>query len=1047
MTTMRTALRGFHVLAGLLASAGLATATAPPESGHENARVQIPLEIYTQLVAAAEPPTVAPAGFALGKADVNVEVTESEGRASATVRVALTIEVLEDRWVLVPILPAGTPVVSVEIDGKPVQLISTRGGLAWGVNKRGSYTMTLRYQVDATRSQAGFVLALPVPEAAATKLAATLPGAGLDVAVIPGAGVTSTTAGQHTKIAATIPATRGVQLSWRAPSLQSHTISRAFYAGKLVGDAIQWSGDLSVELVGGETVTLELLPRTVTLRDIEVDGVKAPIVVSGQSFATLVQGRGTHRLRILFQVPVQRSDGPPQVSLMIPEIPVSRFELTLPGRKEVTASPASDVAHRTLQKTTVASFHVPMTRHVQLSWTEAIPEDLRTETRANASLFHAIHAEEGVLYADVLVSYEVSRGELTAIELELPGDVQINRIASEGGGISDWRVTPGSGQRPQLVKVFLGHALAGEMRFRVYYDRSVANAGGPIPIPLIRARGVHRQRGMVALLATNEVALTPIEEENVTRVGENVLPSFFRRSIEKTIAHTFKYAEAVPVLVATSTTPERVLAKFDAEVNTLISLTDVTMKGSASVNVNVKSGELTEIQLALPPDVNLLNLTAPSLRRHRISDENQRLVTVEFTQGMEGQFRIELAYERITADAEAEVTVPTLRVVGAEVEQGRIAVEALAAVEVQVASAEQLSSLDPSELPQQLILKTTNPILLGYKYVHVDPPYSLVLRMTRHREVDVQTAAIDRADYRTLFTADGLAVTTASFTVRNSRKQFLRVQLPKGAELWSATVDGKPEKPAISNGSAGADGNGHAESSDHSGNGDTNGSGSSGHAPEILIKVINSVEGFPVELIYATPVSTMGRLGRVSATLPRPDMVVTRSRWDLYLPDRFRYGTATTNMDVVANGQQMNQQAMQAEMDAVNRASFAPQQLRPLHIEVPSSGIHYAFEKLYANQSEEDASFSIPYASDLGVALGQAVALTGTAIFWAGLYLAWRPAGPLTGPPALGMAAGGLILLLLPIGYLQTSLTPPLVFSLFALLGAGAIHYRASSAS
>ena len=337
--------------------------------------------------------------------------------------------------------------------------------------------------------------------------------------------------------------------------------------------------------------------------------------------------------------------------------------------------------------------------------------------------------------------------------------------------------------------------------------------------------------------------------------------------------------------------------------------------------------------------------------------------------------------------------------------------------------------------------------MLGYKYVHVDPPYSLVLRMTRHREVDVQTAAIDRADYRTLFTADGLAVTTAGFTVRNSRKQFLRVQLPKGAELWSATVDGKPEKPAISNGSAGADGNGHAESSDHSGNGDANGSGSSGHAPEILIKVINSVEGFPVELIYATPVSAMGRLGRVSATLPRPDMVVTRSRWDLYLPDRFRYGTATTNMDVVANGQQMNQQAMQAEMDAVNRGSFAPQQLRPLHIEVPSSGIHYAFEKLYANQSEEDASFSIPYASDLGVALGQAVALTGTAIFWAGLYLAWRRAGPLTGRPALGMAAGGLILLLLPIGYLQTSLTPPLVFSLFALLGAGALQYRASSAS
>jgi hypothetical protein len=1019
MKTMRTATIGLLALA--LASFTFATSDgwgAETEDG----QVQIPLEIYQQLVAAAQQPAVAPAGYALGKADLNVQVAESEGRASAEVQVALTIEVLEDRWVLVPILPAGTPVSSVAIDGKPVQLINTPGGLAWGVKTMGTYTMQLRYRVDANRSQAGFVLPVPTPEAAATKLVASLPGTGLDVAVIPAAGVTTTAVGDRTNLSATIPATRGLQVSWRAPSLQSHTISRALYSGKLVGDAIQWSGDLSVELAGDETVTLELLPKNVTLSDIQVDGKKAAILVSGDHFATLVRGRGSHRLRIAFEVPVKRSDGPPQVALMIPEIPVSRFELTLPGRKEVTAAPATDVAHRVTEKTTVASFHVPMTRQLRLSWTEAIPEDLRTETRAHASLFHAVHAAEGVLYVDALVAFEVSRGEVSAVELELPSDVQVNRITSEGGGISDWRVTPGSAGQPQRVKVFLGHPLMGEMRFRVHYDRSLAKREAPIPIPLLRAREVHRQRGMVALLATAELSLTPLEEANVTRVGENQLPAFFRRSIGKTIAHTFKYAEAAPKLVATATVPERVLAKFDAEVDTLISLTDVTMRGSASVNVNVKSGKLTEFELILPPDVNLLNLTAPSLRTHRVGEEDERRVTVEFTQDMEGQFRIEVAYERITADAESEVSVPTLSVVGAEVEQGRIAVEALAAVEVQVASAKQLSSLDPSELPQQLILKTTNPILLGYKYVHVDPPYQLVLRMTRHREVGVQTAAIDRADYRTLFTADGLAVTTAHFSVRNSRKQFLRVRLPRNAELWSASVDGKPEKPASGT-------NGDAESN--------------GAAPEILIKVINSVQGFPVELIYATPISEMGPLGRVSAHLPRPDMVVTRSRWDLYLPDRYRYGTPTTNMGLVSNGSALSQDALQAEMAAVERAANTRPQLQPIQIEVPSAGIHFALEKLYANQADEDASVSIPYTSDFGATLGQAVALLGTAFFWAGLWLAWRPVAPLSKRQALVIAGGGLFLLLVPIGYLQTSPTPPLVLSVLALVGAAAWYGRA----
>jgi hypothetical protein len=134
MKTMRIATIGLLALA--LAGVALAMASAQGTEV-ESGQVQIPLEIYQQLVEAAEQPTLAPTGFALGKADLNVQVAESEGHASAEVQVALTIEVLEDRWVLVPILPAGTPVSSVAIDGKPVQLINTPGGLAWGVNEKG----------------------------------------------------------------------------------------------------------------------------------------------------------------------------------------------------------------------------------------------------------------------------------------------------------------------------------------------------------------------------------------------------------------------------------------------------------------------------------------------------------------------------------------------------------------------------------------------------------------------------------------------------------------------------------------------------------------------------------------------------------------------------------------------------------------------------------------------------------------------------------------------------------------------------------------------
>ena len=313
---------------------------------------------------------------------------------------------------------------------------------------------------------------------------------------------------------------------------------------------------------------------------------------------------------------------------------------------------------------------------------------------------------------------------------------------------------------------------------------------------------------------------------------------------------------------------------------------------------------------------------------------------------------------------ESRVDVPTVTVPLAEVEQGRIAVEALTAVEVQPAIEEQLSGLDIDELPRQLVLRTTNPILLAYKYVHADTPHRLELEVTRHRVVGIQEAAIDRAEYRTLFTTDGLLVTTARFNVRNTRKQFLRVRLPENSEVWSAFVNGAPETPALSI--------------------DDDGEGS------VLIKIINSVRAFPVELIYATRGSAVGGLGWVDGALPRPDILVTESRWDVYLPDDMRYGEPSTNMDLASSGARVSAAEMDGEFAGVEKAASATQAIKPLRIVVPTSGIHFALEKLYANQSDQDTWFRVSYASEGGVFAGRMANLAGVALLWGGIFVFLR---------------------------------------------------------
>ncbi|MEM7353898.1 MAG: hypothetical protein AAF657_24065 [Acidobacteriota bacterium] len=1011
------------VLLGLFLILGPATSAQTEAPG----QVELPLAVYNQLVETARdpktPPRPAPASYALGSARVDVTVGGAAQRPSAEVKVTLAIDVLEEEWVLVPVLPPGTAVERVTVDGSSVQLIATPGGLAWAARRKGSYTMELLYRLDAARSEAGLSLAVPLPEASSITLNATLPGTGHDVAVIPSAGTRTSASGSATRVTATIPTARGVQLSWRLPAGEGHSLSRAVYRGRLTGSAVTWTGSLTVELMSDETLTLPLLPKSVTLRDLAIDGREAPILIEGDRFATLVRGRGRHTLTASFEAPVIRRDGPPRVELQVPPVPVSRFELTLPGKKEVTVTPASNVESSRRGGSTIATAHVPLSSKVAIAWAEAVPDEIRTEVRSNASLYHAVHAEEGVLYVRALADYEITRGETNVLRLEVPARVQVERV-SAAGAVADWRLGEAGGETRE-VTVFLDRQLQGRLGVEVQYDVSISDvssdAGGEgesseaITLPLMRSLDAQRQRGMVALLSSQDLTLKPVADEGATRVGENQLPAFVRQSIDLAVAHTYKYVETPPLLAVEAAAPERQQGRFDVGVDTLISLGEVTMKGSASVEIDVKSGRIMALELSLPAGVNLLALTGPSVRQHKIeppadgTDDPQR-IAVEFTQEMEGQFRLEVAYERILETAEAELEVPTLGVAGAEVEQGRIAVEALSAVEVRPAAVERLTTLDAAELPQQLILRTTNPILHAYKYV--SQPHRLALAVDRHEMVAVHEAAIDQALYRTLFTRDGLSVTTARYTVRNSRRQFLRVKLPPGSEIWSAFVDGRPEKPARSV----AD------------------DGEAWH----LIKIIHSTEGFPVEIVYQTPASAIKGLGTVAGTLPRPEILVTRTRWNVFVPEGVEYGEPAGGMELLGAPQPVSAADLDAELSGLHGAAGAGviEPLRPL---IPTAGIHFAFDKLYANQGSRDAGFEIPYASGLGRTFGRLLSFVGAALVWIGLALAARRSPRL----GAGLALGGLVLLTVLVGHYQLSAAPAVWLTVLLVVGVAAFFGKA----
>lgn len=1013
--------------------------------------VELPRDVYDRLVAAGQLPPVAPrkapVGWAPGTATVAVQVRDDG--AGANIQASLQIQVLEDEWTLVPLLPLGTAVESARVaslDGgggqgeQEVNLVPAQGALAWGVREAGRYRVSLVYRAEVQQSADGRFVALPLPRASSVKLSGSLPGTGHDVAIIPSEGLVVTPAGNQTRFESTLPAADGALLSWSLPTGRSHAVSRADYRGILYeGRAVEWLGTYTVELFDDGTVTLPLLPRSVTLSQLQVDGADAPILQENGRFATLVRGRGRHLVRVGFETTVASGDGPPSLQLQIPAVPVSRFELRLPGRKEVTMQPAAAVNHGFDSGATVAVAHAGLTEQVSMQWTEAVPDDVQAETRVDVGLYHAAWAEEGILAVEALVDLDVRRGETATFTLRVPPGVQVDAVRAAGDGeggaapsaVADWRLGQPSADGSCDLEVFLDRKIDRRMVLSVTYGRSLPQTTATddqVDLPLLSAPAARRQRGMAALLATRERTLQPAAADDVTgpggdgganRVGENQLPAFVRQALALPVAHTFKYVDSPPRLAVKAAEPDRQVGRFDAQVDTLVSLGEVTLRAVATVDIRVKSGTVSTLTLDLPAGAQLLGLTGPSVRRHVLAElpaggavAERRQLEVEFTQEMEGQFRLEASYEQILGDGESQVAVPLLGVREAEVEQGRIAVEALSAVEVQPAEVAQLTVLDVGELPRQLVLRTTHPILHAYKYVHAERAPELTLEVTRHALESVQEAAIDEATYATLYTRDGLAVTRARFALRNSREQFLELRLPGDSEIWSVSVDGRSAKPA------------RKESED----------GEVRH----LIQIIHSTRGFVVELVFQTRGGAIRGLGTVRGVLPRPEILVTRSRWDVYLPDGIDYREPQGNLELVTAALAVDRSTMEQEMAGEPQTGDIAAHDESLRLEVPLHGVHFAFEKLYANQDDREVGFIIPFASGLGGRLAAAGVACSTLLLWTGLGLGLRAQRR-----AYAVAAFGLVGLAVLVFRYQAGLAPAVVVSLLLVLaGAGWLVWR-----
>lgn len=763
---------------------------AAAQKGDGSEQVRLSLERYAELMRIAD----ARAGTRVtwGRGSVTARIDGEVVRVSVSAR----IRGVGDGPAEVPLLPADAVLESASIGGNSAALVRLSGAhVALLPALSGEQTVSLSYLVPVQTGDDGapFVL-LALPPMAGASLQLT--GVDADAEVWPATAVKRS----GTTLTASLPATRAVAVRWGA-AVGRDLVRRVEYA--LAPDESGHGVDV-VARYEVRTTERNSRIRLTQVGDALIDVRKGDGTVQTRVHdgwhTALIARPGNHVLNVRFRIAIDRSRGQPQIRLTPDSVPMAKVTVTVPGKRAVEFEP-SVPATTTFQGNdatarTTAVAHLPPVDAVTLRWIEAraAPENL---VRANTETYQLLTLQEGVLRSKVTIKYDIIKGKLKELPIQLPENAELSKVT--GPGIEDWPTFPATDGAPRQVRVMLGQEAEGQIELQLELEAIVSPVEGtPIDLPVVRPLNAFREMGVVALFDGDKVGFAPATVTGMRKAGQDALPSAVRKTLREKVSQAFKHIGKPGTLKSKVAATQTRDARFDAQVNALYSVKDGKLVGRTLSLLDIKSGRLDKVYISVPAHIEAPTLKATqSNKQEKAPDfdagEGRTAYAIYFAQGLEGAIEVNVDFEVIFKKDQTDLALPDVRIHGADVEAGAIGVEAETDFELTATNIdERLRKVDVEELPNEVKKRKVSDIRLAYTYSRA--PWSMGLNIKRNKTVQTLPAVANHAWIETHVLSNGHVVTRATYAVANEDRQFLKLKLPDGAKVLGVRTSGEKVK-------------------------------------------------------------------------------------------------------------------------------------------------------------------------------------------------------------------------------------------------------------
>lgn len=292
----------------------------------------------------------------------------------------------------------------------------------------------------------------------------------------------------------------------------------------------------------------------------------------------------------------------------------------------------------------------------------------------------------------------------------------------------------------------------------------------------------------------------------------------------------------------------------------LTSLAEDSTSLYAEVNLEVTQGAAKETRIQLPENVTINQVSGGMVADWEVKAGE---LVVTFLEPVEQSARFTITGETKTP-RDGHIEISLLRLLNTERDTGGVAVEVLGAGEIKDLKTQGLENADATELGDYVAARQS-PSMAAFRFRSSDAKASrsLSVDIARYAQQAVLVANIEEARYRVLLSKEGKSLVQAQYAIRNNQKNFLKITLPSGAAIWSASVNGKPVRPG--------------ESKDGS----------------LLLPLEKSRAGeeapaFVLEVFYLVRQPAWTDKGKAELALPAVDLPISRTGLLLYHPPLFK---------------------------------------------------------------------------------------------------------------------------------------------------------------